>query len=320
MNKDCEFVCTCGKVFTNKRALSGHMANCSDHKELIKKKLEERRLPNGLFKCENPGCPNEHDGSYGSGLFCCKKCRLSFIGKRAYQTKVRNGTFKTPFADKKRAKNNWKCSTCGKIFRTRAEMQTHYRAEHYNNQKCVAWNKGLTKETDNRIKTTIETFNLKLHNGDFLPSFKGKHHSPETKKLLSEKQKENIKCGISHGWLSRKLISFPERFWMRVLDNNSIQYQFQLKIPHSSLGLMGGASYFLDFALPGKVDLEIDGEQHKFRKEYDLKRNKNLEKNGWTIYRIDWNNVTSYNGKLMMKEKIERFLNWYKNFCEIHPC
>lgn len=30
------------------------------------------------MKCEN--CGNEHDGSYGSGRFCCESCKQSFIG------------------------------------------------------------------------------------------------------------------------------------------------------------------------------------------------------------------------------------------------
>ena len=29
-------------------------------------------------KCENPSCNKEHDGSYGSGRFCCEKCSRSF--------------------------------------------------------------------------------------------------------------------------------------------------------------------------------------------------------------------------------------------------
>ena len=40
---------------------------------------ESKRLPNGLFKCENPDCSNEHDGSYGSGRFCSKKCVFEYI-------------------------------------------------------------------------------------------------------------------------------------------------------------------------------------------------------------------------------------------------
>lgn len=36
--------------------------------------INSKRLPNGMFKCENPDCGKEHDGSYGSGRYCSKKC------------------------------------------------------------------------------------------------------------------------------------------------------------------------------------------------------------------------------------------------------
>ena len=133
---------------------------------------------------------------------------------------------------------------------------------------------------------------------------------------------KNIKSGKASGWksMSDKRESFPEKFWKRVLNNNNITYQFQLKVTHRSLGMTSGACYFLDFALPGKVDLEIDGQQHKFRQEEDKKRTENLEKNGWTVYRVDWNDIQSHNGKMEMKSKIERFLQWYKDFCDVHLC
>ena len=40
---------------------------------------------------------------------------------------------------------------------------------------------------------------------------------------------------------------------------------------------------------------------------------------GWIMnlktegYRIDWNNINTENGKLLMKEKIDNFLNWFNN-------
>lgn len=33
-----------------------------------------------MFKCENPNCNKEHNGSYGSGRFCSKECRIKYIG------------------------------------------------------------------------------------------------------------------------------------------------------------------------------------------------------------------------------------------------
>lgn len=204
------------------------------------------------------------------------------------------------------------------LFRTRREMQTHKKIAH-GFIPGVAWNKGLTKDTDERVKKMANTIKTNYDNGIIKPSFKGRHHTIDAKRKMSEIQKENFRKGINRGWLTRKVISFPESFWKRVLDNNAINYQFQLRISHKELGLESRSCYFLDFALPGKVDLEIDGAQHRFRKDYDIKRNKDLERNGWTVYRIEWNDIVSTNGKLEMKEKIDKFLKWYKNFCEVNP-
>ena len=257
--------------------------------------------------CEE--CGNEHDGSYGSGRFCSNHCRHVYIGK---QTKRHVCNF--PSA---RPSGNWKCSICSEIFRTRRDMSLHNQEVHGFIPGTV-WNKGLTKETDVRIKRMADTIRKNYDDGLVVPPFKGKHHSVKTRKQLSKIQKENFKKGINKGWSSRKIVSFPESFWKRVLDNNGITYQFQLRVSHSELGMKSHSCYFLDFGLPGKVDLEIDGAQHRFRTEYDEKRNKNLENNGWIIYRVKWNDVQSQNGKMEMKKKIDVFLTWYKNFSNTH--
>jgi len=38
-----------------------------------------------LHICEN--CGKEHDGSYGSGRFCSKSCKMSFCGKLGHAGK-----------------------------------------------------------------------------------------------------------------------------------------------------------------------------------------------------------------------------------------
>ena len=167
------YTCECGKEFVSPSSLGGHQLGCSihkEHKQIELKEREAKRLPNGLFKCENPDCNNEHDGSYGSGKFCCKKCRMHVIGKRSYETKVKNGTFTSYFSSedskiKKHAKGDWKCSSCGKIFRTRRLMQEHYRDEHYNGKCNHSWNKGLTSETDDRIQKQSKQISQTLKEG-----------------------------------------------------------------------------------------------------------------------------------------------------------
>lgn len=137
------------------------------------------------MKCEN--CGNEHDGSYGSGRFCSKKCRMEFIGRKSYETRVKQGTFVSPFKTfgRKRAKpSGWKCSTCDGIFRTRRELVSHYRVEHYNGKPCISWNKGRTKETDERIAKQGRTYSENQKTGKTKNVWLGRHHIEESKRKI----------------------------------------------------------------------------------------------------------------------------------------
>ena len=172
------------------------------------------------MKCEN--CGNEHDGSYGSGRFCSKHCRMEYIGKKSYETRVKQGTFRSPFIGSnhpniKLAKGDWKCSTCGKVFRTKHEMHLHYRTEHYNGEILRhAWNKGLTAKTDVRVANNAESIrkSRKVR--------KGFHLSDETKRKLSIAMKKAHAEGRAHNigesrWNNEP--SWPEKWFMQVIAN-----------------------------------------------------------------------------------------------------
>lgn len=93
--------------------------------------------------CEN--CGKEHDGSYGSGRFCSDHCR------RAYCVKQRKA-FKCNWPGAKPKEGGWQCK-CGQTFLTRRLLRVHRDECEVNKiRKEVIWNKGLTKETDERIK------------------------------------------------------------------------------------------------------------------------------------------------------------------------
>ena len=103
------------------------------------------------------------------------------------------------------------------------------------------------------------------------------------------------------------MISYPERFWMEVLDNNNIRY---IKEDFST------KKYFLDFLIfknDKKIDLEIDGKQHNYRVEHDKKRDEYLTNLGYIVYRVKWNNINTIEGKSLMKDKISSFLFFYEN-------
>ena len=96
---------------------------------------------------------------------------------------------------------------------------------------------------------------------------------------------------------------------MKVLDNLNIPY-----IREEHVG-----KYFLDFKIDVgnfKLDLEIDGRQHTYRVEHDKERDAFLRENGFLVYRIPWNTVNTENGRQLMKEKIDKFLEFYNSLKE----
>lgn len=106
--------------------------------------------------------------------------------------------------------------------------------------------------------------------------------SEEVKNKIREKCKERINNGTFVGWKSRNITSYAEKFWINVLDNNGIKYTREFY----------ENGYFLDFYIDFKgykIDLEIDGKQHKYenRKQHDLERDRYLTELGFIIYRID---------------------------------
>lgn len=65
---------------------------------------------------------------------------------------------------------------------------------HLKNKR--GWSKGLTKETDDRIKKQANTFIKNLKMGKFKPSFLGKKHTNQTKEKLSNSACKNNNNGF----------------------------------------------------------------------------------------------------------------------------
>lgn len=127
-------------------------------------------------------------------------------------------------------------------------------------------------------------------------------------------QERLIAEGKHQGWKSRNKKSYAEKFWTEVLDNNNIPYQAEYVLKKSDLGIDSLNNFFLDFLLPGNIDLEIDGKQHSYkdRKEHDKERDAILTAHGYTIYRIQWINPNTLQNKLKVQNQIKEFLDWYQ--------
>lgn len=133
-------------------------------------------------------------------------------------------------------------------------------------------------------------------------------------KQMSLLRQKEIQNGTFQGWKSRNILSYPEKFWKNVLDKNNIEYITNYPVKQEN----NINNWFLDFFIEKnniKIDLEIDGKQHKYidRYESDKIRDLYLKSLGYIVYRIDWNEINTDNGKKLMEEKINNFLIFINN-------
>lgn len=168
----------------------------------------------------------------------------------------------------------------------------------YKKKKCIiCGNEFKPFLTKNGFLSKKKTCSTECHY--LLRSFNGKK---TMERLIAEKK--------HIGWESRNIISYPEQFWMKVLENNNINYKHNFFIKKYR--------YFLDFFITiedKKIDLEIDGKQHKYkdRVEHDKQRDINLKNEGYIVYRVDWNTINTNEGRQKMENKINNFLIFIEN-------
>ena len=191
------------------------------------------------------------------------------------------------------------CKFCGKVCKNQNSLSNHERLckknpNHkessfvkYNKEKGCAWNKGLTKETDERVAKGANKLKLKYETGEFVAPGKGTHRTKEEKEHLSKTRKEfllknpdKVPYILNH---HSRGDSYPEKYFKELFEINGICYEQNYY----------QSGYFLDFAWPfKKVYVEIDGEQHYVDKrivEHDIKRTEKLLNDGWVcLKRIRW--------------------------------
>lgn len=274
------------------------------------KRTSKKFIVSKCQKCGKEFCQwvSQRDTDTNRQRKCCsRQCANSRIKTDAVKEKVKNSLDKF-YASQGRSKNpscaadcenrslkrvkrlktplKVKCKYCGKEIFSKVEFGSYcYECAEQNN---------------------IPKIQLYFENGKRIVSNSAKENLRKAQlKLVSE--------GRHIGWKERNVISYPEKFWQEVLKNNNIEYSFNHAVSKRSLGLNDNSNYFLDFLLAGNIDLEIDGKQHKYkdRAESDKIRDELLKANGYNIYRIEWNEVSTEKGKLLMKEKIVNFLNYY---------
>lgn len=194
------------------------------------------------------------------------------------------------------------CSFCNKEYDSIYARRAHQRfcklnPNHvvspfikYNNERGSVWNKGLTKDTDERLKQKGEKLSQRYKNGELKAPQTGKSVSEETKKKISESMKRAQKEGRAYNigqsrWNNEH--SRPEKWLIKVLKNDFNQIEnidYKTEMPFYR--------YALDFAWPEKrLCIEIDGKQHLYDEKQiirDKEKDRLLKENGWKELRIKW--------------------------------
>jgi hypothetical protein len=243
--------------------------------------------------CEE--CKTEHDESYGSGRFCSQSCSRSF-SKTSRRSEIKKNVIET-FKKKREVREineriHATCPVCSGSFTFRP---TKTRSRTFCSKECsnIARNERFAKAGIIAIRRSLEE-------------------------------------GTHKGWQSRNLLSYPEKFFKRVLEGNGFTGKFLINFPvkKSSLGEHNsGSNYFLDFYFPQiQFDLEIDGKQHEYqdRVESDHKRDMLLMRSGIEVYRIKWLSINTEKGRQAMNCKISLLLNILQQkfqkseLCDVH--
>lgn len=110
------------------------------------KKYRNKHRIDNHGKCDNPGCTNYNDGSYGSGRFCSEHCAYAYAVNTTKDSKKRKAHYDKLHKTLKETKwktNSWKCRFCGQIFDTRKNLKEHVYKDHYGID--VDTSKGLKK-------------------------------------------------------------------------------------------------------------------------------------------------------------------------------
>ena len=161
-----------------------------------------------------------------------------------------------------------------------------HKGKKYNWKTGGGWNKGLTIDTDMRVKNAIDTLKERYANGSIKSSRKGHHWSEEYKKKFSLLRIKWLKENPDkHPWKNRECFkSIPCELFKTKLIENGINFV-------AEFNAIDEHNYSIDVAFPNeKFGIEINGNQHYDRNgnlnPYYQKRHDLLVANGWTLEEI----------------------------------
>lgn len=172
--------------------------------------------------------------------------------------------------------------------------------------KGIPWNKGLTKQTDIRVKKNGESIHLGVITGKIVPPQLGKSLSKQHRLAVSEGMKKAHKEGRAWNigmsrWNSE--MSYPQKFFTMVIANQFKDKNYKHQYPVGK--------YSLDFAwVDKKKCIQIDGQQHLKEDaiQHDRIRDQYLVAQDWNILRISWKQMCNdFKGKIKIAKQFIDF-------------
>lgn len=146
------------------------------------------------------GCGVVANYQLKSGKFCCSKSPNSCLVNKNKNSKGLKDSYENG---------------------TRISQKIQYENLPDNIKENMKWNKGLTKDTDERVNLHANLMHEKYSTGELIPSFLNKKHSNETKQLLSQKACEN-----NNGYVKTKYYPI---FCPYINDFVKVQGTYELK-------------------------------------------------------------------------------------------
>ena len=149
-----------------------------------------------------------------------------------------------------------KCEYCNKNFQNQKSLKYHRirckenpNMKFWNNgcKKCqghTAWNKGLTKETDQRLAKSAQTYSDNYKAGTI--KIKGHPHSKETKEILSKKRSEYLASAKNAG-------GFKDVGWYEVQNINNKKFivrglwQYNVALKLNELNILWIKNQYLNY-------------------------------------------------------------------------
>lgn len=325
----------CGKEIENHK-IGGHTTFCvkNPNRELNLKlsRLNINKMTQAR-QTQRQENPNEHTRREFKTI--CERCGKEFI-QITSEYNIRTGKA-SRFCSRKCANSHpkackgktkiVKCIDCGVDVEVKIQSDPK-KIRCVDCKKIYKYNKHqikiCAKKDDIKNTSSNKTFKSKvceICGGNIEPTLTPSGNYSKTKYCSNEcKRKAFIKIGhdsyesskrkgLHKPWQSRNITSYPEKFWISVLKNNNIPFTREYHLDNK---------YFLDFYLETndrRIDLEIDGSQHKREDhiKHDQIRDEYMSSIGIEVYRIPWNCINTEHGKNLMKDKIEKFLSFYNN-------